>query len=54
MRLLDAGSHCATPLTTSSAVLVERVKFPEDSLKTVERYVDELDFQLPRLHSWVT
>lgn len=53
MRLLDAGSHCATPLTSSSSVLLERVKFPEDSLKTIEKYVDELDYQLPRLHSFI-
>lgn len=47
MRLLDTGSHCATPLSTSSAVLIERVKFPEDSLKTIERYVSQfVDFLL--------
>lgn len=49
MRLLDAGSHCATPLTSSSPVLIDRAKFPENTLVSVERYVDEMLSQLPNL-----
>lgn len=48
-RLLDAGSHCATPLSSSSQVLIDRAKFPENTLISVERYVDEMVSQLPNL-----
>jgi len=52
-RLLDMGTHCATPLTRSSPMLVERAKFPEEFLRSIEEQVDMMDYQLPRLNQFV-
>lgn len=48
-RLLDIGTHVATPLNRSSPMLVERAKFPEEFLLSIEEQVDMMDYQLPRL-----
>eukprot|EP01126_Amoeba_proteus_P065975 TRINITY_DN9475_c0_g1_i5.p1 TRINITY_DN9475_c0_g1~~TRINITY_DN9475_c0_g1_i5.p1 ORF type:complete len:131 (-),score=21.15 TRINITY_DN9475_c0_g1_i5:416-808(-) len=52
-RLMDLGSHCATPRNTSSSNQIQITKFPEDALVNLEEQIDHLDFQLPRLTSYV-
>lgn len=53
-RLLDLGSHVATPIdTTSSNSKLERTLFDEEHVKTLERWIDEYDSQLPKLTNFI-
>ena len=53
-RLLDLGSHVATPIdTTSSHSKLERTSFDEEHVKTLERWIDEYDAQLPKLTNFI-
>lgn len=51
-RLLDVGSAVATPPTSTKAK-VERVRFDASSVDTVERWLDEMDDQLPPLTQFI-
>ena len=46
-RLFDLGAAIATPPHTSESKKVEKTKFPEDNITTLEHWIDELDAQLP-------
>jgi len=52
-RLLDLGSHIATPIKRSAARQIERVKFPVDALPILEKKIDQLDAQLPKLTQFI-
>jgi len=53
-RLLDLGSHVATPIdTTSSSMKLERTYFGEEHVKTLEGWIDEYDAELPKLTNFI-
>jgi cob(I)alamin adenosyltransferase len=53
-RLLDLGSHVATPIdTTSSSLKLERTYFGEEHVKTLEKWIDEYDSKLPKLTNFI-
>lgn len=52
-RLLDVGSAIATPLNSGSASKVARVKFDAKAVDTLERWIDEMDEQLPSLSNFI-
>uniref|UniRef100_A0A6B2LK24 Corrinoid adenosyltransferase MMAB n=1 Tax=Arcella intermedia TaxID=1963864 RepID=A0A6B2LK24_9EUKA len=52
-RLLDLGSHVATPIKSSPPRQVERAQFPADSLPKLEKLIDILDSQLPKLTQFI-
>jgi len=52
-RLLDLGSHVATPRQRSSVAQLDRTRFPETSVVWLEKHIDELDSQLPKLTTFI-
>jgi ATP:cob(I)alamin adenosyltransferase len=52
-RLLDVGSSVATPIDSSSEKKTTRVKFNEEHLTTLEKWIDELDHNLPPLRNFI-
>jgi cob(I)alamin adenosyltransferase len=51
-RLLDLGSHIATPQTNSNNVKIERTKFNEKHLEILEEWTDKLNESLPTLKNF--
>ena len=41
-RLLDVGSHLATPLSSSSAKQIARMHFDDDEVAQLERWIDKV------------
>ncbi|KAL9653987.1 hypothetical protein ABK040_014196 [Willaertia magna] len=53
-RLLDAGSCIATPAqNTSSEDKLQRVKFNEEHILSLENWIDEMEEQLPPLKHFI-
>jgi len=54
-RLLDAGSHIATPLTSSKASTykIERTSFPEEIVTNLENQIKSYDAILPKLTTFI-
>jgi len=51
--LMDIGSAVATPLTGSSEWKIERTKWDETRVESLEAYIDEMDAQLPPLKNFI-
>jgi cob(I)alamin adenosyltransferase len=52
-RLLDLGSHLATPIRSSAANQIERAGFQEEDVVILESWIDELDAKLPPLRNFI-
>jgi cob(I)alamin adenosyltransferase len=54
-RLLDLGSHIATPISSSSSSekKLEQTKFEEENTKRLEHMIDKYDSELPRLKNFI-
>lgn len=52
-RLMDIGSHIATPLKNSSESKINRVKFEYLEIEKLESMIDELDSTLPKLTNFI-
>ena len=52
-RLLDIGSAVATPLAGSSETMRTRASFDAAHVETLERWIDELDAELPALTNFL-
>jgi cob(I)alamin adenosyltransferase len=52
-RLLDIGSAVATPLSGSSETMRTRASFDASHVETLERWIDELDAELPALTNFL-
>jgi cob(I)alamin adenosyltransferase len=52
-RLLDVGASVATPIDNSTEKKLERVKFYEEHLTTLEKWIDLLDHRLPPLRNFI-
>ena len=52
-RLLDIGSAVATPLAGSSETMRTRASFDASHVETLERWIDELDAELPALTNFL-
>eukprot|EP01120_Amphizonella_sp_Union-15-10_P000058 TRINITY_DN10065_c0_g1_i1.p1 TRINITY_DN10065_c0_g1~~TRINITY_DN10065_c0_g1_i1.p1 ORF type:complete len:190 (-),score=15.58 TRINITY_DN10065_c0_g1_i1:22-591(-) len=52
-RLLDIGSHVATPRSSSPEKHLERTLFNENHVKTLETWIDKLDNELPPLRNFI-
>jgi cob(I)alamin adenosyltransferase len=52
-RLMDVGSHVATPLKSSASSKIQRTAFAEDHIQYLENWIDEMDNQLPPLKNFI-
>jgi cob(I)alamin adenosyltransferase len=52
-RLLDIGSHLATPISHSNNVKIERTKFDPDHLQKLEEWTDKFNENLPTLKNFL-
>lgn len=52
-RLLDIGSHIATPLTESTQQQLDRTKFDDANVILLEHWIDVMDDQLPALRNFI-
>lgn len=52
-RLFDLGAAVATPIDNSSSTKLTLTKFDESNTKILEKWIDELDAQLPPLKNFV-
>ena len=54
-RLLDLGSHIATPISSSASSdrKLEQTKFEEDNTKGLEKMIDKYDSELPKLKNFI-
>jgi len=52
-RLLDIGSHIATPLQSSKPEQIERVKLEEGGAAVLEKWIDAMDEDLPALRNFI-
>mmetsp|Transcript_31807 Transcript_31807/g.31095 ORF Transcript_31807/g.31095 Transcript_31807/m.31095 type:complete len:129 (+) Transcript_31807:200-586(+) len=53
MMLLDIGSHVATPRTDEDEKKLARTEFDKDSVETMEKWIDQMDEQLPPLKNFI-
>lgn len=52
-RLFDVGSSIATPVDSSSKHKLNRVKFAESNVSTLETYIDQMDTELEPLKNFI-
>jgi cob(I)alamin adenosyltransferase len=52
-RLLDIGSHIATPLSSSSENHIKRTAFSEEHTSKLEQDIDAMDKDLPALTNFI-
>ncbi|XXQ29719.1 Cobalamin adenosyltransferase-like domain-containing protein [Plasmodiophora brassicae] len=52
-RLLDIGTHVATPRSSSNEKALERAAFPGGQTEILESWIDELDKSLPPLRNFI-
>lgn len=52
-RLLDIGSHVATPLSTSNEKQLQRTIFDHDNITLLEQWIDCMDDTLPPLRNFI-
>lgn len=52
-RLLDLGSHVATPIDTSSEHKIKRTEFSKEFVTQLERLTDKYDAELPPLKNFI-
>jgi cob(I)alamin adenosyltransferase len=52
-RLLDLGSHVATPINSSSDKKIEQTKFGEEHVKVLENWIDMYDSKLEKLKNFI-
>eukprot|EP01065_Artemidia_motanka_P010312 TRINITY_DN15452_c0_g1_i1.p2 TRINITY_DN15452_c0_g1~~TRINITY_DN15452_c0_g1_i1.p2 ORF type:complete len:331 (+),score=93.79 TRINITY_DN15452_c0_g1_i1:61-993(+) len=53
VRLLDAGSHIATPRDNCSATKLALTTFTDDHVRGIEQWIDQLNADLPKLRSFI-
>jgi len=52
-RLLDAGSAIATPTSSASPDALQRAAFGADHARTLEKWIDAMDLELPTLRNFI-
>lgn len=52
-RLLDLGSHVATPIDSSSDRKIEQTNFEEENIKILEKWIDMYDSKLEKLKNFI-
>jgi ATP:cob(I)alamin adenosyltransferase len=52
-RLFDVGAHIATPKSSSAPDKLQRVAFPEESVATLEGWIDAMEEQLEPLRNFI-
>jgi ATP:cob(I)alamin adenosyltransferase len=52
-RLMDVGSHVATPIKSSQTTKIERTAFSEAHVDRLENWIDQLDSELPPLKNFI-
>ena len=52
-RLIDVGSHVATPRTSDHEKKVAHTEFDEDHIKNLENWIDVWDQELPPLKNFI-
>jgi len=52
-RILDLGSHIATPNSSSSQERLARATFGENHVVELEKWIDRMDFHLPPLTNFI-
>jgi cob(I)alamin adenosyltransferase len=51
--LFDLGAAIATPLSQASASKVERTRFDQEGIEFLEKWIDQMEEQLPQLHTFI-
>ncbi|CAD7701680.1 unnamed protein product [Ostreobium quekettii] len=51
--LLDVGSACATPITSSTPEKLRRVQFDSELVQILEEWIDSMDEELPTLSQFI-
>lgn len=52
-RLLDVGSHIATPQTSSKPTQLKHTEFDPAFVEQLEKWIDEMDESLPALQKFI-
>lgn len=51
--LFDVGAALATPHTSASESKIEKTRFDHEETEMLEKWIDEMDEQLPKLHAFI-
>lgn len=51
--LFDLGAAVATPRTSSEANKIDKTRFDQDAIQVLEKWIDEMDAQLPPLKTFI-
>lgn len=52
-RLFDLGAHLATPRDDASQLKLAKTTFPDDAINDLERWIDEMEEELPKLTTFI-
>ncbi len=52
-RLMDVGSHIATPIRSSDSTKIDRTAFSQGNVERLELWIDQLDSQLAPLKNFI-
>lgn len=51
--LFDVGAALATPRTSASESKIEKTRFDQEEIAVLEKWIDNMQSQLPELHSFI-
>lgn len=51
--LFDLGAALATPRTRATSTKIDRTRFDHDATLQLEKWMDEMDAELPELHAFI-
>jgi cob(I)alamin adenosyltransferase len=51
--LFDLGASLATPRTKAAASKIERTRFDHEGIEHLEKWIDQMEEQLPELHAFI-
>lgn len=51
--LFDVGAAIATPRTRAASKKLEKTRFDREEAERLEQWIDEMDEQLPKLHTFI-
>jgi cob(I)alamin adenosyltransferase len=51
--LFDVGAAVATPRTRAASAKLDKTRFDEEATRQLEQWIDQMEEQLPKLHSFI-
>lgn len=51
--LFDVGAALATPRTRAVQTKLEKTRFDQEEVETIESWIDEMELKLPKLHAFI-